>query len=79
MIDPKEFEINYDLQKMFAAGLILNVPLYQVDFHTSPGKPPVQQQFFFYEGKWRNTESRSQFGAIIFDEHEIRSTVFVTG
>lgn len=39
MIDPKEFEINYNnLQKMFAAGPILNVPLYQVDFHTSPGK-----------------------------------------
>ena len=71
----KEYTDNYEYQKMFVRGELQAVLLYEVVFFDSSQRnAPTQQKFFFYERKWRNTVSKSVWGAVTFNENEIRPT-----
>lgn len=76
MIDAQEYAVNHELQKLFENAQLPDVPLYKVKFVSGSRMTP--QQFFFYQSKWRNTDSKSEFGAVTFDEHEIRQVIYWT-
>jgi hypothetical protein len=76
--DPKEFEVNCQIQKMFVNSQLSEVPLFEVEFFFKSISGEIfsdtkKQQFFFYQGKWRNTNPESELGAITFEESQIRS------
>ena len=80
MIDATEYETHYKLQKKFVNGELPDVLLYEVEFVYARHKALTKkQQFFFCEGKWRNTNSKSELGTLTFDKDEIRPTAYWMG
>jgi len=74
---PREFEANHKIQKMFADSQISAVSLFDVEFFDIDTMIALgRQQFFLYQGKWRATDRKSEFGLIIFEETKIRAVAF---
>ena len=77
-MNSSEYEANYKIQKMFTSQRIaVDTPLRDVRFFHTSGIIPLQKEsFFFWAGKWRNTNPDSKWGSQIFDENEIRPIIY---
>ena len=77
-MNPEEYQTTYKLQKMFANSQLPDAPVREVKIYAEyNGKFLQKANFFLYQGKWRNCEYNSRFCAIVINESEICSNIYV--
>lgn len=74
----EEYSVNYDIQKQYAAQEIKPEKEQNVEFVAYDDRLThlSHERFFFWDGKWRNTNPNSRFGAVVIDENNIRPVLF---
>jgi hypothetical protein len=71
------YEANRNVQTQYALGRITSdQEVQKVEFCDYASKRLLaKESFFYWDGKWRNVNSESEFGAVTFNRTQIRPVI----